>query len=644
MKWLRRLILGVGVTTLLAVLIVAVFIYWFVPRPEFQAWVSKKVAEAAGPGVTFDSISLRFWPAPGIRFHNVTLGGTITSEGEEESGKPGESVATIQSLSCTLWLRPLLRGKLVPSRVYIERPDLSVERTHDGHWILGGTLQKLLASRTARPRSAERTVPVSKSGAGLRLYISGGVINFEDRRVEGSPVSLQIRNFDADYVPAPNGGPGNLKLSIDGPGGGKIEVDATVDLFALGASLRDQRLEAEIRGAKLGSDSLLVYLLFGLPIRNPGGVFDIEGSVSFSPSEGVEGQATLDMPSGFVEGWGIRLTAPVRLAGTFNFKNGEFSMHQARLDGAGSSFDRLKAEKTAVVFDWLANNLRVSQFELDAYGGAWKGDGALSFAEILSFDLALRADRIRFREFVAALSGKEIEEGFETLSGQAKLRGERSGSDGWRDTIHGNGHVELTGGEIKSSSLIHSIFKGILDLIPGSSAYLRIDSLKSEPTKLEHLEASFNLHDARAFTEDLDFVTSDYHLYGKGELGFDGSIRFLTKVKLTTGSIAKVYSLAAIPFRGAGDSSFVPIPVSVSGSVEQPRFVPDVSGLSIAPVRALVDAAKQAVGVGKDAGRKLGQGVDWIFGSGGKDAPEGEGEASSAAEPPYSHPEDDERQ
>jgi len=633
-RWIRRAILAAAGVALLALLAAAVAAFLVVPRPGFQQWLGGRLSKAVGPGVDFASVSLAFWPLPGIRLHEVTLGKTT---GEETAG-----VASVDSVSCTLLPRALLDGEIVVDRITVEKPILSIERDAEGRWFFGGGLQQILARAASSERAEPAAEPASRPLP--RLFVRDGAIDLEDRRVAGGPVKVQLRNLDVDVDLPDSGDPGRVRVSLDGPEPAHLEVDMKIDAMAPGESLSDVAFEAEVRGRSLESDRDLLYLLFGLPIRNPGGVFDIEGSVSGRIPDAVEGRATIDLPTGFVEGWGIRLATPVRMAASFEVKKGEFSMHRAHLDASGSGFAGYSAETTAAVFDWADDELQVEKLDFDAYGGAWTAGGQVSFAGTPTFSSQIRADRVAFRALATAIAGDEVEEGFETVSGQAALRGEWTGPDSWQGSLTGSGKVELAGGQVESSSVMRSLFEAAFGKIPGVSS--RSDGERSKPpTELERLDASFALRDTRAFTEDLDFATSAYRMEGTGSVGLDGSLQLSTRVTLTARGIDAVGRWASTPLRKRRDHTLPAVPVHVNGTVRDPQIVPDLTGISLAPFRALFGGAEGAVGLLRDAavpeGGLLRKGLGEVFGP-GEEAGDGvrEDGPDGADEPPDAGPQE----
>lgn len=597
-RWIRPAILAAAVVASVAVLAAAVAAFLVVPRPEFQRWLGGRLSKVVGPGVDFGSASLAFWPAPGIRLHEVTLG--------ETAGTERDGIASARSVNCTLLPRALLDGEVVVDRVTIEKPILSVERDADGRWIFESALQQTLARAASSGRAEPAAEAEASSRPRPRFFLRDGTIDFEDRRVAGGPVTLPIRNLDVALELPRSGNPGHLRISMDGPARAHLEVDTKIDSMAPGEPLADVAFEARVRGQSLGSDRALLYLLFGLPIRNPGGVFDIEGSVSGRIAGAVEGRATIDVSTGFVDGWGIRLATPMRLAASFDVRNGEFSMHQARLEAPGVAVAGYAAEKTVAVFDWAADELRVERLDFDAYGGAWTTKGSVSFSGRPAFSLETHADQVAFRELATAVAGDDVEEGFETLSGEANLRGEWTAPDAWQGTLQGSGRAQLSGGGLESSPVMRTLVKAVFGRIPGISG-LAVGEPSGTATKLEHLEASFALRDGRAFTEDLDLAASAYRMEGKGSIGLDGSLRLSTRVALTARGVDEVYRLASIAFPKRGDRSLPAIPVHVYGTIDRPQIVPDLTALSLTPFRALLGGAEGAVGLLRDAAAPRGR-------------------------------------
>ena len=104
--------------TLVAVLLLATALTLFWPTEHLRSSLTDLASERLGTPVTIDGdVQVRLWPRPTLKIQEVSLG-----DGE------GSLAAGSASLR---WL-PLLRGRLVPTAVYLDTPALSLVRDRDG--------------------------------------------------------------------------------------------------------------------------------------------------------------------------------------------------------------------------------------------------------------------------------------------------------------------------------------------------------------------------------------------------------------------------------------------------------------------------------------------------------------------------------
>lgn len=591
-KWIRRGFLTASITALVIGLVVVAAGLWLVPRPEVQTWLRIQIAGATGPGVEFDSVSLALWPALGIRLHEVRF----TEEGKQEKGE----VATIGSLSCTLRKDALLDGEFVLDKIYVEQPILSLEREANGEWILGGSLPQLI-NHSMKVDEGEVLPPSVSAYPKSTFVIRDGQMDLKGQRPDGTKVSFHIRHLDVEFRLPRHGDHGLLTLEMDTPNGGELSVDATLRSSVPATSPETYSIDARVRGDSLQSAGQLLYLLTGLPIRMLNGVQNIEGSIFIDPAGNAKGQATVNVPTGSIVGWGIQVSTPARLEGFFAFSEGAFSLHNAILRAPSAKIGTVSSEIFTAWFDWSAPDLDIKRIEMGAYGGTVQGKGAASFVGEHTFSMEMKASELDFRQVTSAISGEEVTDGFEKASMDAKLQGVWTGPETWLNTLQGNATINLAGGEMKSSRLLRSIFRATFGKIPGYSYVDRDQGALA----LKRLDLSCAIHDAACFTEDLVFISSGHHVTGTGSIGFDTKVNLRTRVVLTEGGMATIYGLASVPFRRKASPTFTPIPVNVSGSISKPNFVPDVSGISMAPFRAVLGlgrgVGRGAAGVGRGA-------------------------------------------
>jgi hypothetical protein len=256
----------------------------------------------------------------------------------------------------------------------------------------------------------------------------------------------------------------------------------------------------------------------------------------------------------------------------------------------------------------------------------------------------MQASDLDFKELVATLGEEKPKDGFETLSASAKVQGVWTGPETWLNTLKGTAKVNLADGEMTSSRMIRAILRATIGLIPGYSYIER----QPVPATLERLDLPCTIRDAKCFTEDFVFISSAYHVTGAGSIGFDANVDLNTRVVLTEGGMATIYGLVSVPFRRKSSPTFTPIPVKITGPLTKPTFIPDVSGISMAPIRAVLGVGKGAVGIGKGAvdagkgvvgfGTKITRKVGGVFGLGRKKSSETQEESDEVDSEPDASP------
>ena len=180
------------------------------------------------------------------------------------------------------------------------------------------------------------------------------------------------------------------------------------------------------------------------------------------------------------------------------------------------------------------------------------------------------------------------------LSGQVELRGRWTGQDSWLSPsgfqpIAGSGRIEIRGGTLPAADLVHAIARAL----PGGLT--AIAGGAPERTRLRSLTVSVVVADGWIRTEDLELSTDHYVVTGSGRLGSDLAVDLATTVTFIHG--------------GAG-FEYPAIPVQVTGSLGEPRFRPDVTGVPVATLRVLPwFAGSVPVGAARKAGGLLERGA-----------------------------------
>jgi hypothetical protein len=597
-KWIRRTLLGVGIIVLAIALTGVAVTTWLFPRPEFQNWIKVKIQHASGPGLDFEAVSLALWPSLGLELHEISF---------KKEGAAGHG-PTITSAKFTLRNDAFLEGEFVMDQILVEGLILTLRRDGKNQWVAGGSLHELMDHAT-NLRDADLAEPSVRRYPLPSFYFQDADIHLQGQRRDGTPASFHVQNLDMELTLATAEKPGVLKVAMEEQDGGKIFVDAKIPLSSAKSAPDGFTIEAKLQAKSIRSGGQLLHLLTGLPIRMVNTVQNIDASLTVDHTGDVKASATVNVTKGFVRGWGIHLATPVRLVSSFQWKDETFSLHDAHLNSREAFVGPFVSTQALAIFDWSPPKLTVKKLELDAYDGHLQGKGSASFVGEHVFSMDVQASKLDARAVGSVIREEKVTTGFELLSADAKLQATWTGAETWMNTLTGTASLHLADGSLASSKMISEIFNAVFKMVPGFSRVRRDPGT----TKLERMDASFTIHDARAFTEDFVFISDAYHVQGTGSIGVDTSIDLATSVILTDGGVAKIYGLASVPFRRSTAPTFTPIPVNISGNLEDPRIRADVSGMSLAPFRAVLGASKGVVsGVGKSVtgvGKGVGKGI-----------------------------------
>ena len=181
----------------------------------------------------------------------------------------------------------------------------------------------------------------------------------------------------------------------------------------------------------------------------------------------------------------------------------------------------------------------------------------------------------------------------------------------WLAGLAGRGRLEFSGGAIASEALFQAVAGGIVATIPGIS---RIRTPREgPPALLERITASFRIFSAGLRSEDLEIVTSDYHVVGRGVLAPDGSLDFDIRVRFNSLGLARIRRLTFLDELPTPPRALPTVPVDVSGSVGKPVFKPDLSEISLATLGWLPGMAGRLTEEAYDAGRDAVHGAGTLF-------------------------------
>lgn len=206
MKWVKRLLLVLGIVVLLVVGGVAAFVMTFNPN-AYKGQIEQLVKARTGRTLTLaGNMQLAIFPRLGLRLNDVTL--------SNPTGFGTEPFARLSRASLYVELMPLLQHRLVVDKVVINGLDLALRRNAQGvaNWVgLAGPS----AARSASPKQ-QSSPAAAAAGAPFALAVAG--VEVRNARVtwtdavDGTHVVLAPLNLSVGRLAPGQAAP--LKLSF----------------------------------------------------------------------------------------------------------------------------------------------------------------------------------------------------------------------------------------------------------------------------------------------------------------------------------------------------------------------------------------------------------------------------------------------
>ncbi|APZ43610.1 AsmA family protein [Acidihalobacter ferrooxydans] len=323
MKWLKRLLLILGVLVLLVVGGVGIFIATFNPN-AYKAQIEAVIKDKTGRTLTLaGNMQLAIYPWLGLRLNDVSL-----------SNPPGfgsQPFARVAQVSLYVEILPLLQHRLVVNKVVVDGLDLALERNAQGvgNWAsLGGkTVASAPATRAGAVNKAQANPAVAAAGAPFALSVAG----------------VDVRNARVTWTDQADGArmvlaPLNLSVGKLGPGkSAPLSLSFHVESAkpALGV---DARLNAQL-GVSLEQGS---YTLKNI-------VFNVDAKGDSLPNGEIKSALTGDLAVSTAKGGAVQF-APFKLKVNGTQADGSLALSdfarpaiQFKLHSSGINLDRVMA-------------------------------------------------------------------------------------------------------------------------------------------------------------------------------------------------------------------------------------------------------------------------------------------------------------
>jgi hypothetical protein len=259
----RRLWLA---TAVVAALLAIVVVPPLVSIGRYKSRITHLMSESLGRPVRLSSVELRLFPRPGFVLTDLTV--------EEDPAYGAEPVLHAETVTASIRLLSLWRGRLEIGTISVDNASLNVVRTTGGRW----NLDPLFRTAAAKAQPAE-----GRSGPGRRatplpyLEATNSRINFK-RGAEKLPFSLVATDLSfwqeqpGDWRIRLRGQPARTDLSLDLADTGLVRLEARAQSAT---ELRKVPLHVDLewREAQLGQ---LMRLVIG---SDPGWRGDLTGEL-----------------------------------------------------------------------------------------------------------------------------------------------------------------------------------------------------------------------------------------------------------------------------------------------------------------------------------------------------------------------------
>lgn len=230
---------------LLVVILAVLVVPPLVSVSRYKSRITQLMAASLGRPVRLSSVELRLLPRPGFLLTDLTV--------EEDPAYGAEPVLHANSVTASIRLLSLWRGKLEIGRISVDEASLNLVRTGTGRWNLDTLF------RNAAVQSADREHPVI---AYPYLDATNSRINIKDG-AEKLPFSLVNADLSfwqensGDWRIRLRGQPARTDVSLDSADTGVVRLEATVHRAP---KLRQMpvHVDLEWREAQLGQLTRLV--------------------------------------------------------------------------------------------------------------------------------------------------------------------------------------------------------------------------------------------------------------------------------------------------------------------------------------------------------------------------------------------------
>jgi AsmA protein len=528
-------------------LIVLIVLFWlavwlFVNPNDYKGRIEATVQTSTGRQLSLPgNINLSVFPSISLQLGPASLG--------NPPGFGGGPFASLQHVSLSVRLLPLLHKQLQIGRVEIDGLDLQLEKNAQGqgNWELSGGAAKTTTAPAAASSTSSTALPEMAG-----LVIKNGHISYQDEVIDH--VAVTVGKVAPDSVI-----PVEFKLDLtESPGAKPIALAGKLDATLGNDAMRVSNLDVQLDNSTLRGDASIGRgasspISFDLALDH----IDLDRYLSANTTAAKRPAASSSTASTTSTASTASTAIPVDLLKTLNVR-GKLTIGNAQLKG-------LTVSQVDVGLDANGGLMHIAPETAHLYGGTSSGE--------ITLDARSATPVMKLDQRVSGVDVKPLLVDFmhnQRLSGHGdltmNLTGEGADSNALIRTLSGHVAANLANGAINGADLWFEVRRALALLqrqAPPSGS-------DQGQTKFDAFRASADVKQGIATTRDLTVASQQLRLTGQGTANLaTDAINYQLQVALLSGAPT-----------AAASSAQLTVPVDVTGTFSNFQMRPDVNALA----------------------------------------------------------------
>jgi uncharacterized protein involved in outer membrane biogenesis len=247
--------------------------------------------------------------------------------------------------------------------------------------------------------------------------------------------------------------------------------------------------------------------------------------------------------------------------------------------------------------------VRIMELRVGAFGGQVVATAEAHLTQDSPFSASVAMANLDVQQALKSQKMKAADKVQGILTGNVQVSGKSGKFDQMKQTLNGNGKVELMQGKLVGINVVATALKKvdklpvIGKLVPDSVVQNHPELFQNPNTDIQAASLSFVLQGPRVTSHDILVKTVDYSLLGDGWVDMDRNIDMAARILLTQALTQEIVAQKQAVMYVTNRNSQIEIPVQITGQIPKPIVVPNVADLAQrASQRALQQQGSKALG------------------------------------------------